>query len=209
VKRALALRAASDAAVLDTGSAAAALAALLLLLACGKGGGTSSGGWLPGDSLSRKPRGAPVMPAETTNDRAAAGSAVPSDARGGGAASCGSDSVDPGRLDLHAEWRGDHLHVTGEVSGGSGKSLNLSLSQSGKFVYDEVFRGERLATVRLASDRVEVVSVAYAPTDAERTAFARTGAVRLDAARPVCVKATLYDGLNLLAARQLAIEPRH
>jgi hypothetical protein len=95
--------------------------------------------------------------------------------------------------------------VHGTVPAGAGKTLNLGLSQHQRFVFDEVFRGERLASVRLRSDSVDLVSVGYAPTESEDAALSRSGAVALDRGAPVCVTASLYDGLTLVAVNQIPL----
>jgi len=196
----------------------AAAAALVAALAwsCGR---SDQGGPLPGDSLADVPEGPPVAGrnaegAESPPDRAAAGpegesvpaapGAAPDPAPGAGGV-CPSDNVFPERLPLEAAWKDGHVRVTGTIPAGAGKTLNLSLSQGERFVVDEIFRGERLASLRLRSEAVDVTSEAYTPSESEQVALARTGAIELDRGAPVCVTASLYDGLTLVSIKQIPL----
>ena len=120
---------------------------------------------------------------------------------------CATDQLDPERLDLAADWEKGHVHVRGRVSGGTGRTLVLSLTSGGKFVFDEVFRDQRLASIDLASDSVDVRSATYAPTPAEQAAFDRRGAVALASASELCLDIALYDRLDLLASRHIPLGP--
>ncbi len=166
-----------------------------LASACG-GSGKGDGGVAARDTLTSRPEPAPA---------AADSPGVQDDQVG----SCVTDRLDPGRLDLAAAWQGGHLHVAGRVPGGAGKTLVLSLSYRAKFVFDEVFRDKRLAAIDLASDSVDVRSVSYAPTPSEQAAFARRGALALAAAAEPCLDVALYEKLDLLASRHIALPPPH
>jgi hypothetical protein len=121
---------------------------------------------------------------------------------------CPADQLDPDRLALETTWEKGHVHVTGRVDGGAGRTLVLSLSSGGKFVFDEIFRGKRLASIELGSDEVDVTSGSYTPTPSEKAAFDRRGAVSLATASELCLDAALYDRLDLLASRHLPLAPR-
>lgn len=178
--------------------AAAVLIAASFLPGCGRDR-DKEGGWLPGDSLSDRPEGPP----STSPESAAAGA-------GGApltAEICPPDSLNAERLDLTARLRDGHVRVEGTVREGTGKALNLGLSQRGSFVSDEVFRGERFGVLMLGSDSVDVSSVSYEPSPQERAAFARTGAVTRDPDLPLCLEISLYEkgSLDLLAARYIEV----
>ena len=179
-----------------------ALAVLLVgALGCdaGKDGRRAAGG--PDTSSSRfAPVGAEKAAEPLPAD--------PSRPEGEPSGPCPADQLDPDRLALEATWETGHVHVTGRVEGGTGRTLVLSLSSGGKFVFDEVFRGKRLASIELASAEVDATSGSYAPTPSEKAAFDRRGAVALATAGGLCLDAALYDRLDLLASRHLPLAPR-
>ncbi len=155
-------------------------AALGLLVACARSG-EGTGDRMPGDSLENRP--------------------------GSAAGACLVDTLAPSRLDVAARWDDGHVRVSGSVRGGAGNMLNVRLAHGARFVYDEVFRGERIGAVALTSDGVDLVSSAYAPAAGELEAFRRVGAVPRDPALPLCLDLSLYElrTLDRLASRQILL----
>jgi hypothetical protein len=184
-------------------------------LGCGPGKQSDADSPAPADSAIARPEEPPDSshatvatiadtPAETSSPQTAPNAAVPDDL----VAVCAVERIDPDRLGLTVAWKGEHLQVTGHIREGTGKTLNLVLTRRAKFVYDEVFKGDRLGSFALASDSVEATSVAYTPTPAEQAAFDRRGSLKLDPSERLCLDASLYDKLNLLAVRHIEVPPR-
>ena len=169
-----------------------AAALITLCVGCGAGERSDGGGPAPGDTaVASRPRATP-------------NASVPGDL----VAVCAVERIDPDRLVLTVSWSGGHLHVAGLVREGAGKTLNLVLTRRAKFVFDEVFKGERLGSFTLATDSVEATSVAYTPTPAEQAAFDRRESLKLDPSERLCLDVSLYDKLNLLAIRHIEVPPR-
>jgi hypothetical protein len=186
--------------MLRRASPAGLLVPTLVILTAACGGRKESGPATAGPDTAAS-RSVPVEPLATADS-----SADDSTSRAGApAGSCATEQLDPERLNLEADWQKGHVHVAGGVSGGTGKTLVLSLTSGGTFIFDEVFRDQRLAAIDLASDSVDVRSVTYRPTPAEQAAFDRRGAVSLAAASDVCLDISLYDKLDLLASRHIRL----
>jgi hypothetical protein len=178
-----------------------------LLQGCGGGEGSekAGGGSLAGDSLAESPGGR-AGATDSPGGRDTTFLSVDGDpaALSGG---CAPDAVNPGRIRLTAEWRDGHVRVTGSVEGGAGNALTLGLSHGDKFIFSEIFKSDLLSVISLDSDSLDATTVSHEPSAGERTAFARTGAVPLDPARPVCLDVSLYEkgSLDLLAVRHLPV----
>ncbi|HEY7462454.1 MAG TPA: hypothetical protein VIC59_11360 [Gemmatimonadota bacterium] len=198
-----------------SGSCWIAAALVALCSGCGQGKKGEADSPAPADSAVARPQEqaepSPAAaatssdtPAVASSPQAAPDAAVSHDVVG----VCAVERIDPDRLALTVAWKGEHLQVTGHIREGTGKTLNLVLTRRAKFVYDEVFKGDRLGSFTLASDSLEATSVAYTPTPAEQGAFDRRGSLKLDLSERLCLDASLYDKLNLLAIRHIEVPPR-